>query len=252
MSGVSGNTVFIALPAFGQVNCTKTTFSLMALAKALLANGYDYYFSDNSYPDIAESRNMFATIWYDRTDADYLLFTDADMQFEPQLVLDMLAFGEPLVGCMYPVKSYPLKFVGRELPGPKQFRDGFLKREGIGFGVTLIRRDCLQAMLDRNEAKSDTRLERHAMGELLRSFGINRLIRAFDEIETESGKLSEDHSFCLRHRNCGGEVWAATHHTITHIGLHGYSGCYADGLKQQRGVHVQFTANLVQPLSAVQ
>lgn len=229
-SKAMNNSIFIALPAFGQMNCSRTTFSLMALAKALLKSNTDYYFSDNSFPDIAESRNMLTTIWYDRTQSEHMLFIDADMDFEPQLVMDMLAFDKPLVGCLYPKRTYPLSFVGRPTAGEQVTDKGFLKVEGIGFGVTLIRRDCIEAMLNSGNATSDNRLANHAAGAMLKGLGIHRLIRAFDRIEVETGYLSEDMAFCKRHRDSGGEVWASVGHKITHIGPHGYSGCYAEAV----------------------
>lgn len=221
--------VFIALPAFGQMNCALTTFSLMALAKALIRAGYDYYFSDYSFPDIAESRNMLCTIWHDCTDAEWMLAVDADMGFAPELVLDMLAFDQPLVGCMYPVRSHPLRYVGRTMDGGK-IEGGFMQVEGVGFGVTLVHRNCITNMLDSGEAKSDTRVSTHSAAKMLEQMKINRIIRAFEPIETATGKLSEDLSFCRRHTNSGGEVWAATHHAVSHVGPHAFRGRFADGV----------------------
>lgn len=223
--------IFIAVPAFGQTASTHTVSSLMALAKVLLANGYDYYFSEYSFPDIAESRNLLTTIWWDKTEAEWMLQVDADMSFDPEMVMAMLAFGKPLTGCLYPKKTYPIEFVGRGITGLTPKVDGgFLEVEGVGFGVTLVHRSCLQDMLDSGHATSDDRLKTHVAGPMLGRYGITRIIRAFDPIETESGKLTEDLSFCRRHRNSGGEVWAATHYGVTHVGQHGYSGRYADSM----------------------
>ena len=222
--------VFIALPAYGQMNCALTTFSLMALAKVLIRSGYDYYFSDYSFPDIAESRNLLTTIWIDRSEAEWMLFVDSDMGFEPQLVLDMLAFDKPLVGCMYPVRDYPTRYVGRTMDGG-HIEGGFMQVEGIGFGVTLVRRDCIRNMLDSGEAKSDTRVSTHSASKMLAQMNINRIIRAFDPIETETGKLSEDLSFCRRHTKSSGEIWAATHHAVSHVGPHVFRGRFAEGMQ---------------------
>lgn len=205
--------------------------SLMALAPALGSIGVSYYFSTQSYPDIAELRNMMLTLWYDRLpDAEYMLQVDADMGFQPELVLDMIEIDRPLVGCLYPKKTNPLGFVGKRMPGEPNFLGNFMEVEGIGFGVTLIRRDCITAMLETGVAKSDKRVETHSAGKLLAEWGVKRIIRAFDPIETETGELSEDFSFCRRHRECGGAVWANIAHRITHVGPYGFSGRYADTL----------------------
>lgn len=202
--------------------------SLMDLTRALHANGYDYYFTTQSYPDIGDLRDMMLTLWYDRIlDAGYCLMIDADMSFPAQLVLDMLALDEPLVGCLYPKKTYPISYVGRPLPGGAK-RDGFIEMRDIGFGVTLIRRDCVRDMLDCQVAESERRIDAFTYGPMLREWGVKRLIRACERVETEQGWMTEDYSFCARHRAAGGTVWAATHHRITHVGPHGYSGRFAD------------------------
>lgn len=225
--------VLIALPAFGRINCTETTMSLMALPPKLAAKGIGYYFATQTFPDIGELRNMLLTLWYDRLlDAEYCLMVDADMGFSPELVLDMIAFDQPLTGCLYPKKTNPIQYVGRGKSGaiPQQSNRGFIEVDGMGAGVMLIRRDCVTAMLEQGAAKSDDRLATHTAGPLLAEWGVKRIIRAFDPIETETGRLSEDISFCRRHQQCGGTVWANGNHRITHVGPYGFSGRFLDRL----------------------
>jgi hypothetical protein len=227
----------IVLPAFGRMNCTETTMSLMETANALRDKGIRYYFATQTYPEIDELRNMLLTLWYDRVlDATHLLTIDADMGFPGKLVTDMFDFDVPLAGCLYPKKTYPISYVGKAKAGPPRVVNGFMDIEGAGGGVLLIRRDCVDVMLAQGAATSDERLVTHAAGPLLAEWGVKRLIRAFDKIETETGRVSEDLSFCKRFIACGGEVWASIDHRITHVGPHGYSGRYADLLEQPAAV----------------
>lgn len=227
--------IFIALPAFGRQNFTPTTSSLMGLARALLRDGHDFYFSTLSNSTIDELRNAMTTVWYDAVpDSEWMAQVDADMDFEPELITDMLKFGKPLMGCLYPKKTYPLDFVGRGVKGPARVIDGFMEMAGIGFGVTMIHRSCITMMLESGQARSDEKIDRHTAGDILKGYGSKRIIRAFDPLEDETGRLSDDMSFCRRYRNSGGEVWAATHHRITHVGQHGYTGRYADRWDKQQ------------------
>jgi len=226
--------LLICLPAFGRVVQADTTASLVRLSGLLALNGIEPVFTTHSYPNIADLRNQMLTLWYDRiTDASHCLMVDADMAFEPELVLDMLALDEQLVGCLYPKKTYPISYAGRLLDEAPTARDGFLEVLSIGFGVTLIRRDCVDAMLASGAAASDPRIDAFTYGPMLRQWGVSRLIRAFDEIETEQGRMTEDYAFCKRHRDSGGKVFAAAHHRITHVGPHGYSGCFAETAQTQ-------------------
>jgi len=234
--------VFIAFPAFGAVNSAHTTSSLIALTKALTERGWFGGFSTMSFPVIEDLRAMFLTIWFDRLEASHILFIDADMQFDPQLVIDMIEFDQPLVGCIYPKRTLPIAWVGSAFPDrPQVTVKGFVEFEGVGFGVTLIRRDCMQGMIDKGNVELEPATSRTAVGNLLIDQGANRCIRAFDKVITEGRSLSEDFSFCWRHRDAGGQVWAATHHKITHVGDYGFSGRYADVLETAKGpVHVSF------------
>lgn len=207
----------------------------MALPPALASRGISYCFTTQTFPDIGELRNMMLTLWYDRLlDCTHMLQIDADMGFEPELVLDQFDFDRPLVGCLYPKKTNPIGFVGRGIGAKPKVDRGFVEVEGFGFGVTLIRRDCVTVMLEQGAAKSDDRLAHHSAGPLLKEWGCNRFIRAFDGIETGTGRLTEDLSFCRRHRECGGTVWAAGHHRITHVGQYGFSGRFLDRLESPR------------------
>lgn len=218
--------IFIALPAFGQNNSSHTTASLVALTRSLTEREWFGGFGEMSFPALDDLRAMFLTLFFDKIDATHILFIDADMRFEPQLVLDMIEFDKPLVGTLYAKKTLPIEWVGSALQGDQEIDGGFLKVEGVGFGVTLIRRDCVQAIIDDGKTEIETNLDRHTAGKMLKSQGIERMIRAFDTVNLPDRRLSEDFSFCWRYRQSGGEVWAATHHRVVHIGQYGFAGQY--------------------------
>lgn len=226
--------VCIFVPCFGRIINSETVASLMALSKALIANGYDYYYSSQTYPNIAELRDRFTTIWFEGTKAEWMLQVDADMGFNPQLVLDMLAFDKPIVGCLYPQRDLPIRFHAKLKKGEQRIENGHLLVEGFGFGVTLIRRDAIQTMLDSGQAWVDDRLATHGARDQFAKMGITRLIRAFKPIETETGELSEDYSFCRRANNSGLEVWANIDHEMTHVGLYGFKARYMDGVEREQ------------------
>jgi len=223
--------VFVFCPAFGHQISSGTVISICELMQAFYIRGIGGGFSTLSFPDIAELRSMAMTIWYDTLkDSDYLLYIDADMGFKPELVLDYLAFDEPVVGCLYPKKILPISYVGSSTGEiTAQTRGYFIEVGGVGFGVTMIRRDAVTAIIEKFPEIIDDRLKMHVAADLLKGSGTNRIIRAFDKIEDpKEGWLSEDLSFCRRWRECGGKVWAAVGHTVSHIGLFPFTGKYLD------------------------
>lgn len=228
--------LLIFVPAFGQQITATTFLTTHALQQALAAKGIGGGISTLSYPDIAELRNIALTIWYDTLPATHLLFIDADMGFDPQLVLDMLMFDEPVVGTLYPRRTLPIQWAASGTGEDKAERSaGFMSVAGVGMGCTLIRRDAVTTMLEKIPSIIDTRLEMHSAYEIFKNSGIKRFIRAFDKIDDPvNGPISEDLSFCKRWRDdCGGKVWAAIGHRMQHVGPYAYEGCYLEYVMQK-------------------
>lgn len=228
--------IFSFVPAFGQTITAATFLSTHQLQATLATKGIGGGISTMSFPDIAELRSMATTIWYDAMPQySHLLFIDADMGFPPDLVLDMLLFNEPVVGCVYPQRRLPVSWAGSGTGQPTANRRGdFMEMEGVGMGVCLIRRDCIATMLEKMPEIVDTRLDLHPAVTMIRNAGANRLIRAFEKLDIpERGVVSEDLSFCIRWRKCGGTVWAAMGHKISHVGPYDYSGRYLDWVNEK-------------------
>ena len=107
--------------------------------------------------------------------------------------------------------------------------------EGVGMGCTLIRRDAVTKMIERFPELVDGRIALHPMGSLLTSTGTKRLIRLFEKMDIpERGIISEDLSFCIRWRECGGQVWGAIGYRMSHIGPYDYQACYLEIVTQQQ------------------
>lgn len=221
--------ILIGIPAFGNMVSVATLNTTHALIQMFASKGIRGGIAAFGYPDIAESRNIMLTGWYDGCpDATHLLFIDNDMGFPPNLIADMLVFDEPIIGTMCPKKTIPIQWAGSGLPEAEVKRRGdFITVGGIGMAICLIRRDAIDIMLKKMPELSDTRMEFHAAKEMLGQ----RIIRAFDQFDNPdnaiAGKMSEDLSFCQRWRDCGGDVWASVAYEIEHVGQYSYKGCYA-------------------------
>lgn len=235
--------IVIATPAYGEMFFTPYVESLFKLVRAMDRRGWNSEFSAVNYADLADSRNILLTNWYDKTDATHLLFVDADMGFEPQLVFDMIEFDKPVLGAIYPKREIKLdqlaKLASNGEPAQRAIanahdfvvrrpkrgaaHNGFIEVEGCGTGVFLIQRPCIDVMVKRIPEIIDTGPSR----KLAERF--DRLIRPFDFMTVDGLRLSEDYSFCYRWRHfCGGQVWANIVSDITHIGMHRFKARYSD------------------------
>jgi hypothetical protein len=227
-------TIFVAFPAYGRMNVADTTASLFELGVTFGMNGLYGGFGTATHPDISEIRNVFLTAFYDKTRADHILFVDSDMKFRAKLVIDMLKLDQPVVGAVYRKKSNDRKWIGRALPEEQKPVDGFMEMAGVGAGVLLIRRDCVETMIKEFPDLIDSSPpEAQQAREQVETLGLTRVFRAFDKMKNEFGnELSEDLAFCERWRSIGGQVWANVSHEIGHIGLAEFKGSYLNQLSQ--------------------
>jgi len=228
--------VFIFVPAFGQQISASTFMTTHNLVQVLASKSIGGSVSTLSFPDIAELRSMAMTIWYDTLpNFDYMLFIDADMAFPSEMVLDMILLDEPVIGTIYPQRKIPISWAGSGDGGTHTERRGnFMRVEGVGMGVTLIRRDVVTKFLEKMPHLVDTRLDLHPASEMMRNAGCKRMIRAFEKLDMpDRGVVSEDLSFCIRWNSMGGKVWAAIGYRISHVGPYDYNGCYLEWAAQK-------------------
>jgi hypothetical protein len=236
---LEGASVLITIPAFrGQVS-SETLISVTDLCIELTRKGIDVSLRTFYSADIALVRNVMTTIWYDETEYTHLLMIDDDMQFTPELVLDMLYLDQPLVGVIAPMRQEN-GFAGD--PGrtgdPSDWptiSDGkFLEVDHVGAGILLIRRDVIKGILEKFPWLSHTGVHQHSP--YLAEHGISRVIRCFDQQEgiNNRGRTPEDISFCWRYRSTGGKVYASISHAIGHIGKKLYCRSYLNDYKSKQ------------------
>lgn len=234
--------VMIFVPAYGNNVSSHTLMSIAQLQVALMTRGLGVGVSALSRPDIEELRNIALSVWYDQyPDWTHLLMVDSDMGFPSEMVLDMVAFGQPVVGAVYRHKSDNVSWVysglGKDTIG--DVRGPFVELEGVGAGVLLITRGAIDEMIRKLPEIVDERMARMGGGVDAdkQMMGQKRLIRAFDKIkDPEFGTVSEDLSFCRRWRQCGGKVWGAAGYDVQHVGMKVYEGNFKEWTIEQNRI----------------
>lgn len=237
------HSIFICVPAFGQTITAATFLTVCQLQGWLASKGIQGGVSTLSFPDIAELRNMFTTIWYDSMpQCTHILHVDSDMGFSPDLVTDMLMFDKPIIGTIYPQRKVPRSWAGSGTGEVNAERNGnFMRVEGVGMGCTLIRRDAVARMIEAFPELIDTRLTLHPAKPTLENAGCRRLLRFFDKIDDpHRGNISEDLSFCIRGNQVGIPTWASIGHKVSHVGNYDYGGTsYLEEQLQQQIAQAQ-------------
>src|SRR4029079_15352764 len=174
--------IIIATPALGEMFSPPYVQALLRLQRMADQRKWTIRHMAISYANVGEARNALLTHWFDKTDFTHLLFVDADMGFEPQLIADMLAFDKPVVGVIYAKRKVDLQkiaalaakgekperaiarahdFIIRPLRGrPARRMKGFMEIAGCGTGIMLIQRSAIASMLEALPEISDTKAKK--------------------------------------------------------------------------------------------
>jgi hypothetical protein len=185
---------------------------------------------------ITRARADLVALFLDDPAATHLLFVDADIGFEPDQVMRLIACGADMVGGAYPIKrvnwdkarkviesgrpnirSTVLDYV-LEVEDPERIAivEGFARVRYAGTGFLMIRRHALERMC-RHHAALQFRRE-HSIADPLAG-SANRFALFECMIDQATGiYLSEDFSFCRRWTEMGGEIWADLTSRLDHVG----------------------------------
>ncbi len=185
---------------------------------------------------ITRARADLVALFLDDPTATHLLFVDADIGFEPDQVMRLIACGADMAAGAYPIKrvnwekarkvieshrpnirSAVLDYV-LEVDDPERIAvvDGFARVRYAGTGFLMIRRDVLERMC-RHYAALQFRRE-HSIADPLAG-STNRFALFECMIDHATGiYLSEDFSFCKRWTDMGGEIWADLASRLDHVG----------------------------------
>ena len=245
--------IVIGMPSHRGMVTTPTLVSLLNLQQVLIKDGYNSHFLNVDYAEVSHSRNMIANFVQQHRQYTHLLFIDDDMSFSADLILELLRSEKPIAGAICPKRNINLEklfeaaaagssyeqaraeaasFVTRFTSHSRvEVQNGWVSMAGIGMGITLISRNVLDQMVEKNVAPDRWSSDQQPLA----SSGASPFRYGFfDGIYDEELKamLSEDLSFCERWRKeCGGDVWGNANFEIGHVGQMVFTGKYIDRLR---------------------
>lgn len=160
-----------------------------------------------------------------KSTATHILFIDADMGWDAEAVLQLLASGKDFVAVAGPRKQHPISYCSM-LAGPpiRKCEDtGLIEAEYVGTGFMMLSRACVQRMWD---SYPDL---------LYRDGDTNDEFRAIFDCEVREERYwSEDYTFCHRWREIGGRIWVDPRGRLEHVGNFIYAGKFADSISRPR------------------
>jgi len=232
----TGVNLVIATPCFGGQVSVLYAASLVRLQK--LVRTYSRFNFKVLFKDgdalITRARASLVAQFLDDPDATHLLFIDADIGFEPDQVLRLIACGAEMCAAIYPIKridwdkvrntietgrpnpaAAALKYVFEvDDPDAVTAKAGFVKVRYAGTGFLMIRRQALERMCAHYPQLKYQR--DHSIDAATAS---DNRFALFECMIAEDGTyLSEDFAFCKRWTAMGGEIWADLNSKLSHVG----------------------------------
>lgn len=167
---------------------------------------------------VTRARNNLMAKMMTNKEATHFMFIDADIRFEPDAILKMIACDKDVIGGLYPKKALPVNYVINLRPETKIQGDIFTV-DTMGTGFLLFKRHVYEKLIAAHpECKyvDDVGLGKQFEPMMYSIFDCN--------IDERGHYLSEDWLFCRRWAAIGGEIWAHGKVLLNHIGHYEFAG----------------------------
>ncbi len=255
VAGLKGKSIMVATPMYGGLGNTMYISSLIRLQDHCfkLGIGFEHAFMMNESL-IDRGRNTLVDEFLTKSNAEYMLFIDADIQFRPEDILAMLHYDKDIICAPYPKKSisWPSVIEAIEngitdiptlerLVGEYVFTSldretkvtEIIKVSEAGTGLMLIKRDVFRKMMEafpENSYISDNSQDILAKKE-------REMFAFFKTGIVDKRYLSEDYYFCHKWREIGGDVWLFPWAITSHFGNYPFQGSLGTFIDVAREIH---------------
>ena len=238
--------LFLSTPCYGGLCLEPYLTSILQLQILLMQEKVELLLDTTENESLVHrARNVSVGRFMQKTDAEYFMFVDADVHFDPTAVVRLLRSGHDISVACYPKKivmwdqakeritngdnrnpamlasSLVVNFGAATRP----IENGFVEILDGPTGFMMIKRDVfsrmethfpdLKCMNDHQNRDFDTY---HAAFDCM----IDPVSRRY---------LSEDYAFCRRWQQMGGRIFADVQTTLGHVGNLPFCGCLDDRLK---------------------
>ena len=238
--------LFLSTPCYGGLCLEKYMKSIVNLQMLLMREGVQLMLDTTENESLVHrARNVSIGRFMQKTDADYFMFIDADVEFDAQSVLRLLKSGHEVSVAVYP-KKVVMWDQAREAVENGDERNMALLSSSLVANIGATKRSVVNGFVEVLDGptgfmmisrKALTKMHEHYPELNCKNDHQNR---DFDEycaifdcmIDPERKRyLSEDYAFCRRWQQMGGKIYADCNTTLGHVGNLPFSGCLNDRLK---------------------
>ena len=238
--------LFLSTPCYGGLCLEAYVSSIIGLQMEMIKEGIQLYLDTTENESLVHrARNVAVGRFMQKSDADYFMFVDADVHFDPKAVTRLIKSGHDVAVACYPKKLIDWKAATKAVEngdernmamlsaslvvnfGAKQLKveNGFISILDGPTGFMLIKREVFEKMTEQYpelNCKNDHQ-----------NRDFDDYCALFDCMIDPTSKryLSEDYAFCRRWQQMGGKIHADIQTTLGHVGNLPFTGCLEDRLK---------------------
>jgi len=238
--------VFLSTPCYGGLCLDKYMISIIKLQLLLIQKGIQLMIDTTENESLVHrARNVAVGRFMQKTDADYFMFIDADVDFDPQAVVTLLESGHDISVACYPKKCVMWDQCREAIKNGDE-RNMAMLASSLVVNIGSSRRSVENGFIEILDGPTGFMcIKRSVFKKLEEKFPElwcknDHQNRDFDNyhacfdcmIDPESKRyLSEDYAFCRRWQQCDGKIYASIATTLGHIGNLPFTGCLNDRLK---------------------
>jgi len=244
---MSGITIFLSTPCYGGLCLQVYAESITRLQEACAKYGIQLMLDTTENESLVHrARNISVGRFMQKTQATHFLFIDADINFDAESVIRLIASGHDVSCAVYPKKvvmwdqAEQAIAAGKDLArasaslvmnfkyAQTKIENGFAEVLDGPTGFLLIKRDVFTQMMNHYpelNCKNDHQ-----------NRDFDDYCAVFDcMIDPVSRRyLSEDYAFCRRWQQMGGKIYADVTTTLGHVGNLRFYGKLEDRLKNTK------------------
>ena len=238
--------LFLSTPCYGGLCLEPYLTSILRLQILMIQKGHQLMIDTTENESLVHrARNVSVGRFMQKTDADYFMFIDADVHFDPESVVRLLESGHDISVACYPKKCVmwdqaktlvkdgdtrdPAKMASSLVvnfgAANRPVVNGFIEILDGPTGFMMIKRDVFKNLEEKfpdlwckNDHQNRDFDDYHACFDCM--------------IDPESKRyLSEDYAFCRRFQQTGGKIFADINTTLGHVGNLPFGACMNDRLK---------------------
>ena len=232
--------VYIATPCYDMMR-VETCVALLDTFSALGGSGIECKFKSVKSSLVTHGRNLL-TCGFLNSGFDYMLFVDADVEFEPEAVMRMLVPKKDIIVTPYRVKElntkYAVKFKDPDDIKIEPF--DLVEIEEGPAGLMLIHKKVFELLMGKHpelKIEFDKPTQDKMNKEIGAEDAISRYMYNFWDttFRLDTGEWKgEDLSFCSLAREAGIKIYANLDSWTTHHGSWGWKGRFGDSLVKKK------------------